>query len=259
MKTIPSSRLFTIFFFSLVGLLACHSTLRSAAAEQQDLSPNQRWMDAVNGGSWEDVYTEQAIHINADGSVINGREEIIELIKQQDWHINSIATTQTATTHRDSSFQYGLGRFYTQGGQMYQHLLIWNLEGEIPMRELEMIVKADEFDQTILDQINQRRTEWIELCNQHNAKHLVEELYSEDAIYYNHKPIIRGREAITADYQYMNRPQYNLLLTPIIISAVNEQLVYEIGQCSGSYGGKYILVWEKETDGKWYISMDANL
>lgn len=243
----------------LLGFMACQSTSRSAAAERQNAGPNQSWMDAVNGGNWEDVYSEQAIHIKADGSVVNGREDIIKLIKQQGWQIDSIATTQTVKTHRDSSYQYEIGRFYTQRGQMYQHLLIWGLQREVPLRALEMIVKGENVDSAILEQINQRRTEWIELCNQHNASNLVEQLYSEDAIYYNHKPIIRGHELITADYQYMNRPQYELLLTPIIIAPVNEQLVYEIGQCSGSYGGKYILIWEKEVNGKWYISMDANL
>ena len=35
----------------------------------------------------------------------------------------------------------------------------------------------------------------------------------------------------------MNNPDYTLTLEPLAFSMVNDDLAYEIGQCSGSYGG----------------------
>ena len=38
--------------------------------------------------------------------------------------------------------------------------------------------------------ISQRRAEWMRLCNLHNAFQLVSTMYTGDAIYFNHKPIV---------------------------------------------------------------------
>ena len=56
----------------------------------------------------------------------------------------------------------------------------------------------------------------------------------------------------------MNNPKYSLNLTPIVLELVNERIAIEIGQCSGSYNGKYVLVWEKTKDGQWKVLFDAN-
>lgn len=249
-----------LFLVSIMtGLMACKSTSRSAAAERQNPTPNQQWMLAVNSANWDDIYMDNAVKVESNGRVINGQEAIINSNKQAGWQIKTIATDKIINTHQEKLYQYEIGKFSTTDGQTFHHLLIWNLSGEKPRREFEFVGSKEIVSSSVLVEIDQRRAEWIKLCNEHNAANLVEELYRKDAIYYNHKPIIRGREAIIADYQYMNQPKYNLLLTPILLQAVNETLAFEIGQCSGSYGGKYILVWQKNVDGKWYISMDANL
>lgn len=107
-------------------------------------------------------------------------------------------------------------------------------------------------------EINKRRKEWMELCNAHNASTLVNEMYAKEALYYNHKPLIRGREALAKEYSYMNREKYHLRLNPQTVTPVNEKLVFEIGQCSGSYRGKYIIIWGKEK-GSWNILFDSNI
>jgi metallo-beta-lactamase class B len=124
--------------------------------------------------------------------------------------------------------------------------------------ELEFLGKSDsvKVDTEIIDR---RRLEWIQYCNAHKASALVEALYSSDAIYYNHKPLVVGQEAITQDYQYMNNPLYDLNLKPLIVHPVASDLVFEIGQCSGSYNGKYILVWKKNPEDRWFISFDSNI
>jgi ketosteroid isomerase-like protein len=108
-------------------------------------------------------------------------------------------------------------------------------------------------------EIDKRRMEWMEICNQNDASKLVERLYSKDAIYYNHKPLVVGRQAIISDYQYMNNPAYSLRLEPLVVHSISKDMVFEIGQCSGSYGGKYILVWRKDNDGIWRVFLDSNI
>ncbi|MEM6344608.1 MAG: hypothetical protein AAF927_12035 [Bacteroidota bacterium] len=246
---------------ALLSLMACQTTERSALAEKQtqDLIPNVRWIEAVNNQQWENIYHKKAIKIEADGSLIKGREAIIEAQKQKKWQVEVIETIRIISTHRDSSYQYEIGQFLTSDRKTYYHLLIWNLEGEQPLRELEMIASGGTLDSGILAAIDQRRAEWIKLCNERDAANLVEQLYSENALYYNHKPMVEGRTAITQEYSYMNRPEYSLMLNPIIVQPVNDSLVFELGQCSGSYGGKYMLLWQKDATGKWYVSMDSNV
>ncbi|MEL6276528.1 MAG: hypothetical protein AAFU03_15630, partial [Bacteroidota bacterium] len=103
------------------------------------------------------------------------------------------------------------------------------------------------------------RNAWIDLCNQHDAQQLVDSLYAKNAIYYNHRPVVIGRETIGQTYQYMNDERYQLTLTPIQVEAVNDSLVYEIGQCSGSYGGKYVIIWQLGRDGVWRVILDSNI
>ncbi|WP_235295999.1 YybH family protein [Portibacter marinus] len=122
---------------------------------------------------------------------------------------------------------------------------------------LEWYEKAT-FPLVDLNKIEERRQAWMDLCNAHDAAKLVRTLYSKDAVYFNHRPLIIGHEAIAVEYDYMNRQQYELDLTPIYIKAVNDQCIFEIGQCSGSYNGKYVLIWEKEQNGIWNIKMDSN-
>ncbi|OJU27276.1 MAG: hypothetical protein BGN92_03695 [Sphingobacteriales bacterium 41-5] len=98
--------------------------------------------------------------------------------------------------------------------------------------------------------INERRKLWIQLCNENNSKNLVEELYIKNAIYYNRKPPIRSTNNLIKEYSYTNNKNYRLQLHPLTTTTVNANLVFEIGQCKGTYNGKYILVWEKDSDGK---------
>ncbi|MEM6697813.1 MAG: hypothetical protein AAF599_05420, partial [Bacteroidota bacterium] len=88
---------------------------------------------------------------------------------------------------------------------------------------------------------------------------LVEQLYTDNAIYYNHKPVVVGTERITAEYSYMNNPDYSLKLVPLTVEPANKNIVFEIGQCSGSYNGKYVLIWKKVADGVWKILLDSNV
>lgn len=149
---------------------------------------------------------------------------------------------------------YQVAEFSGLHEQIYASLQI--VEGDKVV--FEWLEKKEEL-KVNFTKIDERRAEWIKYCNLHNARNLVENLYSEKAIYFNHKPLIVGREAIIEDYRYMNNPTYNLHLAPLHLHVISDQIIFEIGQCSGSYNGKYVLVWEKEADGQWWIAMDSNI
>ena len=99
----------------------------------------------------------------------------------------------------------------------------------------------------------------MELCNAHDPAILVNTLYTEDNLYFNHKPLVKGRTLLIQEYAYMARDNYELLLNPTFFYQLNDDMAYEIGQCKGSYNGKYILIWRKDDDGKWRVYMDSNI
>ena len=106
--------------------------------------------------------------------------------------------------------------------------------------------------------IDASRNLWMSLCNAHAADKLVEKLYTSQAYYYNRGRLLQGTKALTTEYSYMNMSSYALKLTPKHVVSVTPEIVYEIGQCSGSYPLPYMLVWQKQEDGTWQILMDSN-
>jgi ketosteroid isomerase-like protein len=107
-------------------------------------------------------------------------------------------------------------------------------------------------------ELDESRTEWMRLCNAHQVDQLVSRLYASNAFYYNRGRLLQGTKAITKEYSYMSNPNYSLKLTPKHVAFVTPDIAYEIGQCSGSYPNPYMLLWEKEEDGRWVILMDSN-
>lgn len=237
-------------------LILFSGILFNSNAQSQE---SNTWSESVN--SLEDLiesYHLEAVHINVQGDVVNGSNAISEFwINQSLESIASNIVFETKAVYRPNII-YKIERFILSDENQQTHLLIEQLENDKSIRKLEFTaskISAD-IDLSIIDR---RRAEWIELCNSKNAEGLVTDLYTENAVYYNHRPVITGREALTQEYQYMNNPRYTLNLTPLHVEIVNDSIIYEIGQCDGSYNGKYVLVWQKGEDGIWRILMDSNI
>lgn len=225
---------------------------------------NQEWKIFINEDldGLSDFYTENAIKVSPDGAVISGPELIIQSLKNSKKYwigIDTIYTNKNVIADRDQRYEYEIGTFITSEGSEFNHLVIWNTQNAPKTRELEFIAQSRESENGVLKEINLSRDKWIKLCNEHNSTGLVEELYKPNAIYYNHKPVVIGTIAIIKEYGYMNNENYNLHLEPIIVKLVSSKVAFEIGQCSGSYNGKYILVWEKNSQGAWRVLMDSNI
>jgi len=200
------------------------------------------------------VYAEQAIKVLEDGSVLEGVAQIARFYTESAFSMNAIQTLFSIKA--SDQFKYEIGKFES-GNKSYKHVLITDFTKQ-NKRVFEFISEANDVTSG-KDEIDQRRAEWIELCNQHDAQNLVTQLYSKTPIYYNHKPVVTDPESLIATYSYMNNPDYSLQLTPEHVELVKDDLAFEMGQCSGSYGGKYILIWKKDESGKWMIWIDSNI
>ena len=207
-------------------------------------------------------YAQDAVSILADGTVLEGSEKIANHWQTVFGDAPPIRT-QLLTylgLRTNITYSYELSRWMTNGQEQYAQLIIWDNRGNQPLRALEFIVQYDEGRVIDLrDSVDVARQLWMQYCNAHEVETLIEELYTDNTLYYNHRPLLKGRTALVKEYAYMKRPTYNLQLTPIYTEPVNDHLIFEIGQCSGSYGGKYIIVWEKQPDGRWQVLLDANL
>lgn len=141
----------------------------------------------------------------------------------------------------------------------YVQLLIWKKDGSAVRRVLEVLAEAEKVAGEWRMEIDSAHNEWMKFCNSHDPAKLVSEVYTTEAMYYNHKPMVIGTTDITQEYGYMANAGYTLTLDPLLVEPINASVVFEIGQCSGSYGGKYMLVWVKAADGRWQVQLDSNI
>jgi len=157
----------------------------------------------------------------------------------------------------NSTLEYEIGKIEMNSEIYTVMFLITKEANSEPKIEFLTIYKnsKSEFDSSGIDNSRQK---WMTLCNSHFADKLVKQLYMPQAYYYNRGRLIQGTKALVTEYSYMNMPSYSLKLSPKHIVTVNSEIVYEIGQCSGSYPLPYMLVWKKQEDGKWLILMDSN-
>ena len=153
--------------------------------------------------------------------------------------------------------EYEISSSQTAKGGSYAHIFIWSKEQGSEQKIAELVFEKSGSSE-ISPELAKARKNWEKLCNKHNSKNLVTELYTEDAIYYNRGRILRGHDQLSQEYSYMNNPAYSLQLNPKHIEVVAEDLIFEIGMCSGSYNLPYILVWKQQDDGSWKIYFDSN-
>ena len=231
----------------LLSLFACvqqpgnqddSSAWIKALADRQDLSS---------------FYTTDAYHVTSSGEFITGAEAIADNNHKLFSSSSNLEITCSVPV-ADSLYFYELGRFSDKGKTDYHFLII---RDGTDKRLLELIVPKRGFT-SAEEEIATRRKEWMKFCNAHQVEELVNNLYTDNTLYYNYKPMTEGPKNVISTYAYMNREQYSLQLNPICVEQFRDDLVFEIGQCSGSYNGQYVLVWQKQKTGEWRILLDAN-
>lgn len=222
-----------------------------------------KWMNAINSkdqNALKDSYDINAIKIVTVNHIINGAANIANSYTTQKNKIIAIESLYNVEANAQRGITYEIVKYTTDDQKEYIQLVIWKTKDEHVLREFEFTkVHHPTTSKNDVATMMKRRKLWMEFCNAHEVEDLVKQLYSANTMYYNHKPIIQGTENLIKEYGYMNNENYSLKLTPKKLEIVNANFAFEIGQCSGSYGGKYILIWKKETDGNWYIYIDSNI
>ncbi len=221
---------------------------------------NQKWKDYINlkSDSISNLYTEQAVKIFDTGNTLVGNERIKDHYQSKSIDVVSIYSDTIIMANKKRGLEYEIGGYKDDKNVNYKHIIIWESKNSKYLRVFEFVVKMEKTNDN-LSEIDSRRELWMKLCNVNNSEALVNELYSINTLYFNHKPLIVGRELLVEEYQYMNRENYELALNPIVVEKINENFVFEIGQCKGSYNGKYIIIWRKNEKDKWEVFIDSNI
>ena len=121
------------------------------------------------------------------------------------------------------------------------------------------IVKPINNDSSIdLEKIDQQRKEWELHSNNHRPDLVLENVYHLEAYYLNWNTLTKGRKAITERYSYMKNENWKISLSPNEVLPVTSHLVMEIGTFRSGGAGQYLLIWEKDPEGKWMVSLDFN-
>jgi ketosteroid isomerase-like protein len=224
-------------------------------------SANAKWMRYFNqrSDSLALLYHEDAIAVYPKGYQFIGRDTILALLSQSSTQLCLVQPQQTFVANAERGLVYEIGSLVLSDEEQYKQLVIWQNTESGKQRVFEfaaLVGPVNPGDRAYLDE---RRKWWMKFCNAHHIKALVWELYSEQTLYYNHKPLVIGRDSLLREYAYMEAEDYQLSLTPLVVELVNESVAIEIGQCAGSYNGKYILIWQRDEDGEWRIYVDSNI
>jgi len=248
-----------------IFILSCNTSTKKSnmvvagkEALKDSLVANEKWMQAINEKdlvTLEKLYVEDIYGLTPNGIDFSNRDTLIHLVKNNAFVVKEVQTIKRIEA--SETYDYEIGSFKNANDGLMKYVLIWDTSQDMDKRVLEFLDFADD---TVIDlnEIDLQREAWIKYCNAHNAENLINSMYTENTMYYNHRPMVVGRANLIPIYSYMNNPNYELTLQPLVVEPVSERLVYEIGQCKGSYNGKYILIWKK-TDKGWQVLFDANI
>ena len=240
-----------------------HEPNTNSTTEIEVSSHLEDWMKAINShdaNALQHSYDTNAVKIISADNIINGASNIAAHYGKHKQKITTIKSLFRVEANKRRGITYEMVKFTTDNQKEYLHIVIWKTKDGNVVREFEFTeIHKTSDSKAATTEITQRRKLWMELCNAHNAENLVKQLYSPNTMYYNHKPIVQGTENLIKEYGYMNNNKYSLKLEPKKLIIANSDVAFEIGQCSGSYGGKYILIWKKQADGNWDIYIDSNI
>lgn len=231
---------------------------KNKTINKDSLTANQRWMQAINNRDLtaiKQLYAEDIYGLSPNGIDFSSRDTLLSIVKNNSFVVKDVQTIKRIEA--STTYDYEIGSFKNASDGLMKYVVIWDTSQETDIRVLEFLDFAPD-TKVNLEEIDEQRAEWIRLCNAHNAAELINKVYTYNTMYYNHRPMVVGRENLIPVYRYMNNEAYELKLEPIIIEPVSGSMVYEIGQCKGSYNGKYILIWQKTAEG-WQVLFDANL
>jgi hypothetical protein len=115
---------------------------------------------------------------------------------------------------------------------------------------------------SVKQQLNNERKEWVELANRHDPADHIRTSYTKDAVYFSNGMRSDGHSGITERYAYMKNPNYQVDLEAAYLRQTSDTQIIEVGRYftgkerRGS-GGIYVILWQKQAE-SWQIKMDFN-
>ena len=251
----------TLLLFTSLTVIACATKQSNVLAQNTSfLLEWQKPLQGINKSTIEKTFTEQSIRVNSAENVLTGREDIVDHILATNLKTLSGESLFSTVANKIKLIDYEIIKSKTEDTGEHLHILIWKTVDSMRQIDFEYKttyntnpIKADSLA------IEKSRDQWMTLCNAHNAEKLVNDMYTENTLYYSHRPLVKGRTALSKEYAYMNNESYQLELKPLSMQIANEDTALEIGQCEGSYNGKYIIIWKKGNDDIWRVFIDSNI
>jgi ketosteroid isomerase-like protein len=244
-----------LLFFVLI-LFSCKST-------QEFTSPisaqNQNWRMSFDSAlRMNPYYTDNAaLFINAE--IYQGEDLINEELKNFRNKIKGIKYLGSIKmVEHDSLRFFDVGLYKDKSKAYHAYLIAWNKVDDFWKKELEIIQPYNNSSKLNEQEITAAREQWVQLSNSHNHRALIEQSYTENAIYFNNGKIDKGVEEIVTRYAYMSNPNWKIELNPIQLLSVQEDLVYEIGKYKSGGVGHYFILWTKDKEGVWKVRLDFN-
>jgi hypothetical protein len=246
----------------LINFMACKT---SEETKQKDAT-GILWVDTFNEKSKhiESVYTENALLLLENGNVIKGRkgiESFYEKFRNENEIISEYSVFADKTVNATVKVKYEIGGFASSSGNTFKHLAISEEHDNEQLRLFE-IIALSEMETLDLTCLEQRRVDWINAANSHNATEFISDLYTENAVYYYHggNALYIGNSNIVDAYRFMEAPSYRIdKLEAIHVEPVSSNLVFEIGTwIMPGAEGEYVIVWQLCTDKVWRILFDSN-
>ncbi len=221
---------------------------------------NEHWKNTFNNNV-EALYTQYDKYAK-----IITKNEVLEKEKnRRDYYIDlknrygEISKYNLLTSEKEQGgYTYKINSLETLNGNELLQLYITKDKDGFTQRVIELNFEKGKTDKRQLKAVSKARKKWINICNSHKPNELVKTMYHNNAKYYNKGRLLVSHKQLIDEYKYMSNPKYSLNLIPIHVIPVNKDIVYEIGQCSGSYKGKYVLVWKKDEKGNWKVIFDSN-
>lgn len=218
----------------------------------------------VNAQNSQNLQTDFFSHLTSEAyilsekGVLKGTERMNEFVSAfKEKNGNEISYTKDFSIEVNANLEYEIGNI--QSDTMLYSIIAIKQKADNSESNIEFLIIYEQLEaENELNAIDQSRTNWMKFCNSHQVEKLVSQLYVKDAYYYNRGRLLKGTQALTSEYSYMNSTNYTLTLSPKHVTFVNDTIAYELGRCSGSYPLPYMLVWEKQVDGTWMILMDSN-
>ena len=241
----------------IIALCGCGSGHSNPSENPNYLS---KWVKDYKSSVESNQYSENSFIRNNQGNVKQGIPTWNLTDQRNSPRIGGASTLFSAKAKSNRNIFYDVNQLTYEDGTLAKQLLIHVSKADTTVRAFEYnFLNVDSSSKVDSPSLNKARQKWISLCNAHQVDSLVNQLYSENAIYFNHRPLVIGRKAFIQEYSYMADTNYALTLSPLHLEPINENQVVEIGQCSGTYKAKYVLVWHKDKDGTWRIIFDSNV